>query len=168
MYAYRADGTLACRHSETEQRLLAACLIGKEESGLAQDLLCTVTNNLQLNRYGADDGTFVGGSTLNYYEGKTGVTTFALLPGEDEWILRLDDVLIFLDAKAWTMKAAMQSVAAYAPDVPAVVSAAAVDGGRQYMYFPHYTTEDIIRKGRAFLRGAEMSDSEKDTYGIGQ
>lgn len=168
VYAYRADGTLAYRHSETEQRLLAACLIGKEESGLAQDLLCTVTNNLQLNRYGADDGTFVGGSTLNYYEGKTGVTTFALLPGEDEWILRLDDVLIFLDAKAWTMKAATQSVAAYAPDVPAVVSAAAVDGGRQYMFFPHYTTEDIIRKGHAFLRGAEMSDSEKDTYGIGQ
>ncbi|MBR6704689.1 MAG: TIR domain-containing protein [Lachnospiraceae bacterium] len=138
-----------------------------EKSGLAEDLLLIVTRDedYRMDRYRASDGSFLGSTDVAYYDDDVSVSAWSVTA--DEVVLRLDDVINFIDTREWISTGAAPLCMAYSPSQRMLVSRE-YRGTNRPVWYPRYSLEELIRKGRDFLKGLEMSESNRSVYGIGE
>ena len=170
VFAYAMDGTPRYMHTEPDATIIALKLASAAQTGEKEPLLLLALTSFRLDRREAVTGVFAGGQEIDYYDVSYADCvrwTFA----DGELILQLDDALNIIDLSEWTGITSTQGVLAYSPDSRLLISQARVpdESGTtvsRLWCFPRYTVDDLRRKGEAFLHGAELSDTEKDIYGI--
>ena len=136
-----------------------------EKTGLAEDLLLVVTRDedYRMDRYRASDGSFLGSTDIAYYSGDVSASFWAFTAGEV--VLKLDDVVNFISTEEWISTGAAPLCMAYCAPARMLVSREYLNVNRP-VWYPRYTLEELIQKGRDFLKGLEMSDSIRSVYGI--
>ena len=139
--------------------------LAAEKTGLAEDLFLVVTRgeDFRMDRYLAKDGTFIGSSDIASYNSDISRSVWRFDKGEA--VVLLDGVINFFNTEEWVFTGCAGQCGAYSSVYRAVVSVENIDGYKP-VWYPRYTLEELIEKGKEFLKGLELSDSEKSIYGI--
>ena len=80
-------------------------------------------------------------------------------------VMLLDGVINFFNTEEWIFTGCAGQCETYSPVYRTVVSKECIDDYKP-VWYPRYTLEELIEKGKEFLKGLELSDSEKSIYGI--
>ncbi|MBO4871964.1 MAG: TIR domain-containing protein [Lachnospiraceae bacterium] len=159
------EGTLLYTAADPSRTVEAFHFCPAAKSGLDEDLLLVVTRDedYRMDRYRASDGSFLGSTDITSYN--SDITESRWTFAEGEIVLWLDDVINFIDTAEWICTAAAPQCLAYSASYRTLVSLEYRNAYRP-VWYQRYSPEELIRKGKEFLKGLEMSDSVKSIYGI--
>ena len=167
MQVFNEEGRVLYTISDPARTVEAIQFCPAVGCGLEEDLLLVVNRDekYRMDRYRASDGTFLGSCDILYYS--QDVTRSRWRFTEGELILQLDDVIVFVNTEEWIMTAAAMQCLAYSVSERTVVSLEYMKDFRP-VWYPRYTLEELLEKGKEFLKGAEMSESVRSVYGISE
>ena len=154
---YQSDGTLK-----------ASIPYAKSPSCMTfyKDMLLVLSSSGELDRYSVKDGSFLGETDVKMYS-----NALAYVPGnwtftDDTLYLNDGSIMNIIDLASWTETAYVLSSLDYCP-AEDIFCASSNNSGTQIGFFPHYTTDDLIRKAKDMLGDhVQLSDTMKSRYGI--
>ena len=164
---YGYDGTPLYSIKEDNKMIKALHFCAASDNESREDLLLAVFSDDDTNLlhcYRAETGEFLGSHPISYYTGA--IHTQDWIFTEGELILQMDDVINIIDGTEWAMKADIQNAAAYSEEYRKIITFNTRGDANIPQVFSRYSLEDLIEKGNEFIKGAELSDSEKAYYGI--
>lgn len=145
---------------------LAMSFYSTGEKGEIPQLLVAY-NNGSLSRYNAETGALLGQTDYIPYSGYDLETSFTFDPAKNLLFLKLDSSLSIFDTETWYEVANTSRCFGYHRLTDRIYSYATPETYTTVMgYFNHYTVDDLIRKAKDILQGAELSDETKIEYGI--
>ena len=122
--------------------------------------------NGDIYRYDAETGEYLGRSELAYNKVYDNAS-FTFDYEQNVLFLKLGSLLSLIDLDSWKLITYMNSELAYhKPTDTFLVYAYDTIKESRVGYFRHYTVEELIQKGNDMLKGQEMSETLKDTYGL--
>ncbi len=122
--------------------------------------------NGDIYRYDAETGEYLGRSELAYNKVYDNAS-FTFDYEQNVLFLKLGSLLSLIDLDSWKLITYMNSELAYhKPTDTFIVYAYDTIKESRVGYFRHYTVEELIQKGNDMLKGQEMSETLKDTYGL--
>ena len=137
-----------------------------------EDELIVLYSAGRLTRYDAQTGAFHGRSLLRHYE------TEHFMDNTD-WTFRdgilyferqdtIRHILSFIDLDTWEESLGTSYVYGYDAARDRIICGGKdrSTGETAIGYYEHYTTEDLLRKGKEALGSFSMTDEEKATYGL--
>ncbi len=156
------DGQIRYRIENGTRSVQALHFCTAEAAGTDEDLLLVLSrdDDYHLDRYAASDGRFLGSTSVTFYASDVSDSNWIFTDGE--LILETDDVINIIDLSEWVRTVTVQNVLAYSPGHRMLI----VFSEKRPKYFLRYTQDELIALGEQFLKGAELSDSEKAVYGI--
>ena len=156
------DGQVRYRIENGNRSVQALHFCTAEAAKTDEDLLLVLSrdDSYHLDRYAASDGRFLGSTSVTFYASDVSESNWIFADGE--LILETDGMINIIDLSEWVCTVTAQNVQAYSPGHRMLITFSE----KRPKYFLRYTQDELIALGRQFLKGAELSDSEKAVYGI--
>lgn len=127
-------------------------------------LLLVLYSDHILERYNLIDGTFLGSSEVAMHD-RSMVNTVLWEFTDTEIILQVDGLITFLDRDTWERTTAAKDMIGYDSSKNLFVAKSIYDGCH-IQYCERYSLDQLIQKGYDFLKGCELSETQKNFYGI--
>ena len=130
------------------------------------DMVIVLYSNGEIYRYSAADGSFLGETDGMVSSSILSDTSCRWTFTDDTLYLQNGYIMNIINTDSWTMSAYFNYCLGYcgAEDIFCAYSA---DSDMQVGYFPHYTTDDLIRKAKDMLSDqTELNAALKSKYGI--
>ena len=131
-------------------------------------LLLVAFDNGFLSRYDAGTGDFVGKTELSCYTTMTGRAEFDLNASDRTLYIQIQGVTDVFDTETWTEETCITNSFGHHLLTDRFYTYSSQSNKYSIGYFPHYSKDDLVRKAKDILQGAEMSEEVKSQYGIGE
>lgn len=131
--------------------------------------LVVIYSNGTLYRYDVKTGEFLGKNELTVYSSRLGSDYAELTFDRDknQLYVQMNSILDLVDLENWYETASIyQAVGLHRPSDRVYTYAFENDKTTSLGYFKHYTTDELIEKGKKILHDTELSEELKYKYGI--
>ena len=122
-----------------------------------------------LARYSWADGTMIDSSKLLHYRTENFNDTVNWY-FEENYLYLISrgyyPLFHIINLDTWEEEVCLQGVLAFDEIRDRIICYSFDKEGRYVGYFPHYSVEDLLQKAREALHGAELTDAERDNYGL--
>ena len=120
-----------------------------------------------LYRYNAENGEYIGKIELAYNKAYSDAS-FVFDVDNQKLFVQMGPILDIMDLDTWTVTAYLTSALAYHKDTDTFLVYSYSGGGDPRIgYFKQYTVDELIQKGKDMLKGQEIREELKTSYGIG-
>ncbi len=120
-----------------------------------------------LYRYNAENGEYIGKIELAYNKAYSDAS-FVFDMDNQKLFVQMGPILDIMDLDSWTVTAYLTSALAYHKDTDTfLVYSYSVGDNPKIGYFKQYTVDELIQKGKDMLKGQEIREELKTSYGIG-
>ncbi|WP_029233220.1 TIR domain-containing protein [Butyrivibrio sp. VCB2006] len=128
--------------------------------------LMVVYGDGYLYRYNLETGEYISKLELTYNSGyKT--AEFKYNEGRNQLFVQMGPILNIVDLDNWTMITYLLTALGYHENSDSfLVYTHTVDSTSKVGYFKQYTVDELIQKGKDMLKGQEISEELKVTYGL--
>ncbi len=133
------------------------------------EILLVAFDNDSLYRYSVKDGQFLGKSslTINHHSTNTPTASFTYDAENNLMYYQQDDILDIIDASSWIELTCIDNCFGHQKKDDIFVVMSYTNSEEYYLgYFNHYSTEELIEKGKEILKGSELTPEQKSQYGI--
>ena len=129
--------------------------------------LLVAYNNGTLYRYNADNGSFIGMSDISLYSNYDAFATFDFDYDNNTLYIQSNMLTDVIDLESMIETACIENSLGHNRPTDRFYTLFYTNKGENHVgYYKHYTLEDLIKKGKDILQGAELTDEEKFEYGI--
>ena len=128
--------------------------------------LLVIYGSGSLYRYDAATGTLLGKTEMTLPTSTEPGTEFTFDRENKLMYVQVDDTLGIIETDTWYEETFIKTCMGHHAPTDRIYSYSRPSSSFTIGYFRHYTTDELIKKARDYLQGAEMSDEEKSEYGL--
>lgn len=138
----------------------------KDKKGEEKELLVAY-NNGSLYRYSTSDGHFIGKSDLTTYQNMDYSASFDFDYDNNIIYIQVGMLTDVIDIESMYETACIENCLGHHKKTDRFYTMSYTTIGENHIgYFKHYTTDELIQKGRDLIKGTELSEELKSEYGI--
>lgn len=138
----------------------------KDKKGEEKELFVAY-NDGSLYRYSTKDGHFIGKSDLSTYKNMDYPADFDFDYDNNLLYIQIGMLTDVIDLNSMYETACIENCFGHHAKTDRFYTMSYTNSGENHIgYFKHYTTDELIQKGRDLIKGTELSDEIKSEYGI--
>ena len=135
--------------------------------GFYKDILLIATENGFLYRYDITNGSKLGTTQISNFTGTVNTAEFCFDEENRLLYLQNDTLTSVIETETWIELACVSNCYGYSSVTDRFYTTSYSDDTGFYVgSFPHYTTEELIKKAEDLLQGQKLTTEQKVKYGI--